>query len=94
MATKMKSVGWFERDRQSRLANVMYPNLAPPEVQRQMLETAAVEGKQDQVAKRIEEGNKGYGKAKSSVPEGPYDRVPGLKRVQPEAPAARPWWSK
>jgi hypothetical protein len=50
---KMKSEDWFERPRLFRLANVMYPHLAPPEVQREMTMLAAKEGKRGPLEARI-----------------------------------------
>jgi len=96
MATRMKPIGWRERDRTSQLANALYPHLADPETRKQMLDRAAEdgEGKRAGLERRTRQGEQMYGKAKAPMPEGPFDRVPGLKRVQAEAPTARPWWSK
>ena len=92
MTTKMKDVGWFAKPRAERLAQVLYPHLSDQPAQRQMLETAAVEGKQGQMANRITEGNKGYGKV--SVAPSLYDRVPGLVRKSVEVKATKSWWEK
>jgi hypothetical protein len=40
-----KAVKWNERDKMSKLANVMYPHLAPKEVREEMRKAAALDGK-------------------------------------------------
>jgi hypothetical protein len=96
--SRMKPIAWHDRDRNSRLANVMYPALSDPATQKEMLDISDVEGKRGQMAKRIGEGNRGYGiKAKPEiVVPSKYDNVPGLKRVQADvkAPATKSWWNR
>jgi hypothetical protein len=58
--TKMKPVGWFDRDRNSRLANVMFPYLSDPATQKEMLTTSEVEGKRAGLERRIKEGQEEY----------------------------------
>ena len=49
----VKKVDWDNRDRMSKLASVMYPNLSDPETQREMLSLAQAEGKQAALVKRM-----------------------------------------
>jgi hypothetical protein len=85
--TKMKPMGWFDRDRNSRLANVLYPYLSDPQTQQQVLKTSEVEQKRAGLERRMKAGAEQYrpkgswwsSKAEPNVP-GNYDRVPGLKR--------------
>ena len=95
MATRMKPIGWPERDRNSQLANALYPHLSDDTTKRQMLNRAAEDGGQGRAGleKRIAEGLRSYNKAKPASEPGPYDRVPGLVK-QPEASAKKSWWEK
>jgi hypothetical protein len=43
--TKLKNVSWATLPRQSKLAAVLYPQLVPPEIQREMVEISRAEGK-------------------------------------------------
>jgi hypothetical protein len=54
--TKLKQVDWHSRSRTERLANAMYPHLSDAATQAEMLKLAAIEGKQGQLAKRIQAG--------------------------------------
>jgi hypothetical protein len=97
MATKMKPMGWRDRDRNSQLANALYPHLSDAETRKQMLDRAAEDGGQGRAGleKRMQRGEQMYGKAKPSAEPSKYDGVPGLvRRVQPATTAIRPWWSK
>jgi hypothetical protein len=83
--TKMRQEKWHDRPRMERLANVLYAHLAPPEVQREMLETAEVEGKRASLEQRIARDKarvEGYKPKVASrvLTPGKYDNVPGLRR--------------
>lgn len=82
MATKMKPVGWGQRDRNSQIANAMYPHLADPTVQKQMLDRAASDPAGDRagLARRIADGQRTYGAMAKPSPPRNYDNVPGLRR--------------
>lgn len=82
MATRMKPIGYRDLDRNSQLANALWPNLAPPEIQRDMLNIVAPE-KRARFAGRM-------GVVKPMGPD--YSKVPGLVRK----PAAQPWewWNR
>ena len=54
--TKLKQERWHDRPRIQRLAMTLYPNLAPPEVQKEMISLAGLEGKHKQLEKRIKDG--------------------------------------
>jgi hypothetical protein len=90
--TKLKDERWTDKSRAEKLATAMYPYLAPASVQREM-----IAGNQEQRSgfeRRIAEGNRQYGKAPASVEPSSYDRVPGLKRVAPNATGPKSWWEK
>jgi hypothetical protein len=79
----LKKEDWHSRPRAERLANVLYPHLAPPETQREMVNLAAVENKRGGLERRIEQGQRAYGvqpKPKPSAGAVDYSRVPGLRR--------------
>ena len=95
MATKMKEEKWSDKSRTEKLASCLYPHLAARDVQKQLLERVAKDGglsSRAEVQRRIDVGNKQYG-IKSAVTPGPYDRVPGLRRVQTEK-TTKSWWEK
>jgi hypothetical protein len=81
MATKMKPTGWRDRDRNSQLAQALYPHLSDPETRKQMLDRAAEdgEGKRAGLERRTQQGEQMYGKPKPIEPS-KYDGVPGLVR--------------
>jgi hypothetical protein len=66
----------------------MYPHLLAPQVQGEMI--AHNEEQRSGLVRRINEGNRREGKA--TVLPGPYDRVPGLKRV--EVKTNKSWWER
>src|SRR6516165_10960525 len=45
MPTNMREFSWRERDRNSQIAKIMYPNLADPTTQKQMLARASEDGR-------------------------------------------------
>jgi len=75
MVSKMKSVGWFEKPRAERLAQVLYPHLSDEASQKQMLDTAG--DKRASLQQRINQGSQMYGKVVE--PPVDYSKVPGLK---------------
>jgi hypothetical protein len=84
---RMKPEKWHDRPRLERLAHVMYPHLSDPETQRQMMETAAVEGKQAGMQRRIDAGAQQKPKSwwgSEAKPNEPskYDNVPGLRKKE------------
>jgi hypothetical protein len=95
MATKMRPLGWKDRDRNSQLAQALYPHLSDPETRKQMLDRAGADGEQKRadLDSRIVEGQREYG-VKPDVVPGAYDRVPGLRRAETAPTSSKPWWSK
>jgi len=50
----VKRVDWDHRDRMSKLAQVMYPNLSDRETQREMAQLSANQGKKSPMQGRID----------------------------------------
>jgi len=78
MPTKMREFSWRERDRNSQIANIMYPNLADPTTQKQMLARASEDGR-PQNAERLRQ-RMGVDKPKPNPNPASvdYSKVPGL----------------
>ena len=54
---RLKPAGdWHSRPRANRLANVLYPHLAPKDVQQEMVALAKLEHRDASLAKRIQSG--------------------------------------
>jgi hypothetical protein len=89
---KFRDPAWKERDRNSQLANALYPHLSDPTTRSQMLARAREDGeaKRASFEKRITEGQMSYGKV--SPPLSVYDKIPGLRRV--EVKATKSWWDR
>jgi hypothetical protein len=89
MAGKLRDLEWRELPRTSQQASLLYPDLASGSIQKGMLDRAATE---PQGAGRLRER---MGPGARPEPPKNYDRVPGLRRIQPsEAKATKSWWDK
>jgi len=76
MPTKMREFSWRERDRNSQIANIMYPNLADSTTQKQMLARAIEDGRpqnMERLRQRMDQE-----KPKPNPRSADYSKVPGL----------------
>ena len=60
MTVKLKPMGWGERGKNERLANLLWPHLAPAENQSHMLRLANQDQRAGELQKRIKEGSAKY----------------------------------
>ena len=60
MAVKLRPMGWGERGKNERLANLLWPHLAPAENQSHMLKLANQDQRAGELQKRIKEGSAKY----------------------------------
>jgi len=77
---KLRDLSWKERGRASQLANALYPHLASPHVQKQLLDRAAQDGEQGSAGleRRIRSGQQQYGIEPTKPRTDNLSRVPGL----------------
>jgi hypothetical protein len=78
--TKMKQVTYASLPYMSKLAACMYPDKVPEHIQQEMLKISDGWGRRTSLQRRIDKGNADAGRAKPTVPDDYYSRVPGLRR--------------
>ena len=78
--SKLKPDSWDTLPRQSKLAACMYPDKVPEDIQQEMLKISDGWGRRASLQRRIDKGNADDGRAKPTVPDDYYSRVPGLRR--------------
>ena len=78
--SKLRETKWANRPRIEKLSGFMYPHLASPNDQRDMLSVMEAQGKRADLQKRIDQGLGTYGIAKPNPPN--YSKVPGLVAVR------------
>jgi hypothetical protein len=78
--TKMKQVTYASLPYMSKLAACMYPDKVPEHIQQEMLKLSDGWGRRASLQSRIDKGNADAGRAKPTVPDDYYSRVPGLRR--------------
>jgi hypothetical protein len=90
--SKLRDLTWKDRDRNSQLANALWPHLSDDTTRKQLLDRAAEDGEQGRAGleRRIKDGQRDYGVQAKPAPVVPskYDNVPGLVRKAPGD-----WWS-
>jgi hypothetical protein len=94
--TKLRDLSWKERDRNSQLANALYPHLADPTTQKQLLDRAAEDGGQGRAGleRRMKAGQRDYRMTTEQPAPSALDRVPGLVRKPSEVKSHRSSWEK
>jgi hypothetical protein len=90
MTGKLRELGWRELPRSSQLAAALYPDKAPPSVQKGMLDRAMEDGRPENTQRLWER----MGRDTKPVASSNYDRVPGLRRVEPKTTGPKSWWQK
>jgi len=78
MPTKMREFSWRERDRNSQIANIMYPNLADPTTQKQMLARANEDGRPQNAERLRQRMDQDKPKLSPNATSVDYSKVPGL----------------
>jgi hypothetical protein len=76
----MKQVTYANLPYMSKLAACMYPDKVPEDIQQEMLKISDGWGRRASLQRRIDKGNADDGRAKPTVPDDYYSRVPGLRR--------------